>query len=512
MDRKRWCVWTVLGLLLASAAAPAQVVVNPLFSDHAVLQRELPIPVWGTAAAGEKVLVKLGDNAVLTTAGADGRWLAKLAPMAAGGPFELTVQGTNVITVKDVLVGEVWVCSGQSNMQMTVNSTANAAAAIAAANDPSLRLLTVPRHSAIEPLTSAPVKWELCTPQTVPGFTAVGYFFGQRLRAALNVPVGLINSSVGGTPAEAWTSYGTLFMEPELRPLCQGFQKALDEYSTRMRDYRDKVLPRWQDEVKKAKADKRQPPRQPGPPMGPNHQSRPAGLYNGMIAPLIPYAIRGAIWYQGEANAGRAAQYRTLFPTMIRDWRQKWGQGEFPFYFVQLAPFMKIRPEPSESNWAELREAQLYTQQTVPHTHMAVITDVGDELDIHPKQKQPVGERLAFGALRLIHGQSLVCSGPVFESLWVEGAVAHLRFVSTAGRLEARGGALKGFAVAGSDRRFYWAEARLVGSDEVAVTCPQVAHPVAVRYGWADYPVVNLWNRAGLPASPFRTDQWPRSK
>jgi sialate O-acetylesterase len=346
-------------------------------------------------------------------------------------------------------------------MQWPVKASADPDATIAAANDPLLRFYTVPRRGADRPESEPQARWEPCTPQTVPEFSAVAYAFAQELRKALKVPVGIINTNYGGTPAEAWTSRPVLESDADFKPLLDITGK--------------------------------------GP-------QTPTVLYNAMIAPLVPYAIQGAIWYQGESNAGNAKLYAKLFPAMIRNWRDAFGQGDFPFLFVQLAPFMAKVDEPVQSGWAELREAQLLTLSAAPHTGMAVITDLGDEKDIHPKQKQPVGARLARAARKLAYGEDLVFSGPIFKEMKVEGGKAVLSFDHVGGGLVAKDGPLTGFAIAGADGKFVKAQAEIRG-DTVVVGAPEVAEPKAVRYGWANFPVVNLTNQEGLPASPFRTDR-----
>jgi len=457
----------LLAVALAASAACAAVTPAGIFTDNAVLQRGMPIPVWGTADDGEKVTVQIADQTASTTA-KDGKWMVRLAPMQAGGPYKMTISGSSTVELANILVGEVWICSGQSNMQFALNRASNGAEAAAAANDRSLRLYTVPMKTSYEPLTDVAGKWDVCSPEVAAEFTAVGYFFGRDLRKALGVPVGLIDSSWGGTFAEAWTS-------PE------GF-KALPDYAS------------WIAEQNAAKAN------------GPNH---PCVLFDAMINPLVPYAMRGAIWYQGEANAGKALKYRTLFPNMIKSWRDAWGEGEFPFLFVQLAPFMEIKAEPQESAWAELREAQLLTTKTCPNTGMAVITDVGNPKDIHPKDKEPVGARLAIAARKLAYGENIVFAGPVYKGMKVSGNSITLYFANVGGGLVAKGGDLTGFTIAGEDHKFVNATAKIVSGNKVVVSSPVVAKPVAVRYGWADCPVVNLWNKEDLPASPFRTDDFP---
>ena len=489
---------SILCLIAAVLIVPAAATVKPngLFTDNAVLQQGIPVPVWGDARSGEKVTVHFQNQTVSTTA-KDGRWRVTLKPLKAGGPFDMTIEGENSIQLQNVLVGEVWICSGQSNMQWSLKDSAGADQAIAASKDPMLRLYTVPRHAVDQPESDVVGKWDESSPETTPGFTAVGYYFGRDLRKARNVPVGLISTNVGGTPAEAWTRRDILWNDSELRPL-------LENYATRAANYERAMLD-FQMAEARAKAKHEELPKPPA--NNPINYQRPAGLYNGMIAPLLPYAFRGAIWYQGESNAGQAYLYRHLFPSMIDNWRRDWGQGNFTFLFVQLAPFMKIATEPGESNWAELREAQLLTTKNVTKTGQAVITDVGDETDIHPKKKEPVGARLALAARSIAYGEKIESSGPDYESMEVHGNRAELRFTHARG-LKAEGGEVKGFTIAGSDRKFYNAKAKIEGS-RVVVWSDQVANPAAVRYGWANFPVVNLQNSAGLYASPFRTDDWP---
>jgi sialate O-acetylesterase len=483
----------------APSAARAEVKLNSLFSDGAVLQQGIAVPVWGTAKDGEQVTVKLQDQTITTTA-KDGRWLVRLKALQPGGPLTLTVAADgNSVVVSNVLVGEVWLASGQSNMAFPLSRAANAAETIAAARDPQLRLLTVPRAALDAPATDVHVGWEESTPETAAKFSAVAWFFGRELRKTLRVPVGLINSSVGGTPAEAWTSHATLEADPELK-------QALDRYADSVRNFdpataaarQKKTLEQYLANVAKAKAAGTRPPATPRPPADPRQSTgRPACLYNGMIAPLEPYAIAGAIWYQGEANSGRAAEYQKLFPAMIKNWRQAWGQGEFPFLFVQIAPHQGMSPE--------IREAQLLSWQKVPRTAMAVITDIGNETDIHPTQKEPVGARLALAARAIAYGEKIIYSGPVYDSMTVDGNRAVLSFKHIGSGLMSKGDDLKGFTIAGADGKFTSATAVIEG-DKVVVSGATVEKPVAVRYGWANTPDVNLFNKEGLPATPFRTD------
>jgi len=457
---------SALLVLLIATAAGADVELPPLLGDGMVLQRGRPLPVWGRAAPGEKVVVRIAGRSASGVADEAGRWEVVLPALKVGGPYRLTVKGSRSTPVRreNVLVGEVWICSGQSNMAWPVSRARDAKEEIAASGDRGLRLLTVPRKAADAPVESFSAAWRECGPKTVRGFSAVAYFFGRELRRRLKVPVGLVNTSYGGTPVEAWTSREALeAAAPD----------ALPGYAAR------------------------KPPH------------RASCLYHGMIAPLVPYGIRGAIWYQGESNAGRAFRYRTLFPAMIADWRARWGQGDFPFYFVQLANFRARKPEPGESAWAELREAQLLTLKSVPNTGMAVAIDVGGAKDIHPKSKQEVGRRLALWALARDYGKKVVPSGPIYRGHEVEDGRVVIGFDHVGGGFAARPeGKLLGFAIAGADRKFVWAEAEIEG-DRVVVRHPDIPEPAAVRYGWADNPAANLANREGLPASPFRTDDWP---
>lgn len=495
-----------LTALAASAPARAEVKPNGLFTSNMVVQRDREVPVWGSARDGERVTVELNGRSASTTAGG-GRWMVKLKPMPAGGPHVMTIRGDNSIRLDNVLVGEVWICSGQSNMQWPLRATADAASAIAASANPQLRLFSVPRRATDEPQENVEGKWELSSPQTTPEFSAVAYYFGRYLQSHLKVPIGLINTSYGGTPAEAWTRREVLASTPGLGGVLDRYNAVLRDYPAQYAAYRS-ALTKQRLEAARARAENRRAPAAPRMPYGPESPQRPSGLYNAMIAPLIPFAIRGAIWYQGESNAGRAHEYFTLFPRMIENWREDWNQGDFPFLFVQLAPFMKKTSEPGESAWAELREAQRHTVKVLPNTAMAVITDVGEEDDIHPRQKQPVGERLALAALNIAYGRNNEYRGPEADRIVVGNGRAVIHYKHTAGGLEARGGPLTGFTLAGPDGRWHNARAEIDG-DRIIVSSDQVPNPIAVRYGWSNFPQLNLWNKAGLPATPFRADDFP---
>ncbi len=507
-----------LALAFTSASSQADVRLHTLFTDHMVLQRGLAVPIWGWADEGEKVTVEFRGQSVSTIA-KQGKWSVRLKKLKAGGPDVLRVTGKNAVTVNDVLVGEVWVASGQSNMEWPMRASFEPEGDVASANNASLRLYTVPKLKANAPVDNVKSSWQLTSPESVPPFSAVGYYFGRALQKALGVPVGVIHTSWGGSPAEVWVREEALAANSEYH------RDILDEYTDQ-----EKKLPglvaQWEQEKAAALRD--------GKPFSRNKPAlgwKPSELYNGMIAPLLPYAIAGAIWYQGESNAGRADQYRRLFADMIRNWRKDWGQGNFPFLAVQLAPWKAIQDQPGDSDWAELREAQVLATRILPKVGLAVITDYGDPKDIHPRWKKPVGERLALAARHVAYGEDLVYSGPSFRRLKIDGhravvsfdhvgqgllvgqpreekAKASVIWDTVAARQSGSPKALVGFAIAGEDRKFYWAQAEIQG-DKVVVSHPAVPRPVAVRYGWADCPVVNLCNVEGLPASPFRSDDWP---
>lgn len=498
--------------LSASFHASAAVRLHPLFTDHAVLQRGISLPVWGTADDGEKVTVEFRGQKVSTVA-RNGRWMVRLNPLSANGAgASLKATGpSNTAAITDVVVGEVWVCSGQSNMEWPLRASYKPEADIAASSSSHLRLFTVVKRRSPEVKTDldyAPHSWSVAGPDTVPSFSAVGYYFGRDLAASLKaegVPVGLIHTSWGGSPAEVWMSDEAIRGNPSYtRDLQDADAASYIAHKRSMVEF----------EKEKAAAAAKGEPFKRNRPYPPWQNSE---LYNGMIANLIPYGIRGAIWYQGESNAGRAWQYRELFADMITNWRRDWGQGNFPFYAVQLAPWdmnrkrelSVIANEVGDSNWAELREAQNYVAATLPNAGVAVITDVGDKDDIHPTRKAPVGARLALLARANVHHQAVEAYGPTLQTHIVVGNEVHLRFSHLAGGLKTLDSAAPtGFTVAGADRVFHRATARIRGNSEIVVTCPEVAKPVAVRFGWANHPVVNLANGDGLPASPFRTDRW----
>ena len=634
-------LWLVFFFIAGQAYS--QISLPAVFSDNMVLQQKTDAPIWGKAAPNGNVkIVTSWDKQTYTSkADANGSWKVNVKTPSAGGPYEITISEKNTVRLKNILIGEVWICSGQSNMEMPLagwGQIFDYKKEIAEADYPNIRLLQVQRTTSSQPLDDVTVAWggwQQCSPATIPEFSATAYFFGRDLYENLNVPIGLIHTSWGGTVAEAWASAESLNLMPE-------FQEPVKEFSNMPRetnpkdwmtlvqekdfgtvnnvavasqnkyndsDWKAAVVPGlWEDSylpdtdglvwfrktieipdnwvgnnltlslgaiddsdetyfngvkigstdgynadriytiparlVKKGNAviavrviDTGGGGGFHGNPanmyIAPanketlrenldgewkyklavnlkntnvNLQNRPTSLYNAMIAPIVPYALKGAIWYQGESNSGRSYQYRTLFPLMITDWRSKWGY-DFPFYFVQLANFMQVKDEPAESGWAELREAQLQTLR-LNNTGMATIIDIGDADDIHPKNKQDVGKRLALQAREKTYGQNIVGSGPIYEKYRIENGKIRIYFQPNKPKLVSKNGELTGFAIAGPDKKFYWANAKIDGN-EVVVSSSDVKFPIAVRYAWADNPVCNLYNEAGLPASPFRTDDWP---
>jgi sialate O-acetylesterase len=491
--------------MLAAAAIcnlHAAVKLPSLISDHMVLQQGAPARLWGTASPQELVSVRLPGQQLTVTASNSGKWQIILAPLKPGKPFDLMVNQT---VIHDVLVGDVWVGSGQSNMEFPMSRTADAEKEIATANNPEIRPFTVKRVVANEAADDVTGQWSVCTPDSVKAFSAVAYFFGREIHRTQHIPVGLIHTSWGGTPAQAWTEPSYLEDDPALQPYLSEWQTALDGYAAAKVKY-DAQIRQWIEAIAMAKAARKTPPNKPDRPPGPQNQNSPSGLYNAMIAPLTPYTIRGAVWYQGESNGNQkeAWLYRRLFTSMIESWREAWGQGSFPFYFVQLANFR------TNGWWPLLRESQNMALE-LRNTGEALAIDVGNPTDIHPTNKQEVGHRLALAARALTYGEKIEYSGPTFREITVMGPRAQLWFDHVGAGFEAKGGTLTGFWIAGADRRFVPAEAKIEG-DSVTVVSAQVPEPVAVRYAWQDDPAVTLYNREGLPASSFRTDVWKDAK
>jgi sialate O-acetylesterase len=632
---KRWISWAVVAVLACAVRAEVRPV--SLFGDHAVLQRGIKIPVWGAASDGERVTVELAGQSA-TTVARDGRWRVDLEPLEPGGPLTMTIAGTNKIVLNDIMIGDVWICSGQSNMERQLGPRPPQKPiigweqAVAQADYPRIRQFYVPNRIAFEPQADCDGSWTICSPQTAADFCAVGFFFARDLYKAVDVPIGLLFTAWGGTVAEAWTSAASLETMPDFKDAVEAVQKmkpdreTVDDYAKRLAawftrydpgsaeglgwaapdldvsawgqmdlpvNWEQASLPdfdgvvwfrkvidvpaswsgkeavlnlgpiddqdtTWVNGVEVGSTDDWQAVRTykvpasvlkagqnviairvldtggggglfgrpdqvtlegsegelslagswsykasaaladaPGVPRRPGSTPNIATvLYNGMIAPLQPYAIKGAIWYQGESNNDRPLQYQTLFPLMIADWRRAWGQGDFPFLFVQIAPYKDLSPE--------IREAQFLTLSKSPNTAMVVTTDVGDANDIHPANKVPVGARLALAARALAYGEKIEYSGPLYKGITIKGNRIVVSFTHTGSGLVAKGGALKGFVIAGADMQFVPAQARIVG-DTVEVWSDAIAKPVAVRYGWANVPDVNLYNKEGLPASPFRS-------
>jgi len=631
----------------------AKIELPVIFSNNMVLQQQTNAPIWGKATPGSKVEIYTSwDKQTYTTnADGNGKWKLLLKTPVAGGPYDITISDGKKLTLSNVLIGEVWICSGQSNMEMPLagwGKVLNYEQEIAAANYSGIRLLQVDKETSTQALSDLKVSsggWQVCSPATIAEFSSTAYFFGRNLHQNMNnIPIGLINTSWGGTIAEAWTSAESLETMPDFVQAVQNIKStdAKVVYEEQMKQWTEQLIaidkgmkdnqPYWANvdlddsnwstmtlpglwgkqlnqfngivwfrytvdipatlsgkdlilslgmiddndityfngkqigateghaasrnyiisgkQVKSGKqvitvrvldtggeggfngnskdmyiALKSKPNNPaislatdwkysisvstrefPRAPSSPNNPNRPTVLYNAMIHPIVPYAIKGAIWYQGESNADRAYQYRDLFPLMIRDWRKQWN-SEFPFYFVQLANFMDIDTEPEDSQWAELREAQLQTLN-LNNTGMAVIIDIGDDIDIHPKDKQGVGNRLALAARAKTYGQNIAYSGPIYKSYTIENNQIRIKFDHTNGGLKTKDSQpVKGFAIAGPDHKFYWADAKIEGN-EIVVSSPKVLFPVAVRYAWSNNPVCNLYNGANLPASPFRTDDY----
>lgn len=507
MMMRSW-IFAGAALLFTLCSARAELRLHGLFTDNLLLQRDEPVYIYGWADEDDLITVQFRDQRVARIKVKDGKWMTKLRPLKAGGPDKLTVTAYRqyrkgrsvpppaVVELTNVLVGEVWIASGQSNMEWPMRLSHDPENEIPKTENANLRLYTVPKLKAERPTNNVHASWQVCQPSATSNFSAVAYYFARDLQKALGVPVGIIHTSWGGSPAEVWMSEEVL-KRKENEDVWNYYREANAKYQAALASY-DKAAA----EAKKtAKPFNAQRPRSPG--------WKPTELYNGMIAPLIPFAMKGVIWYQGESNAGRAWEYRRLFQDLVRNWRKDWDQGNFPFLLVQLAPFKAIKSGVDDSDWAELREAQLFATKELPKVGMAVITDVGDEKDIHPRKKEPVGARLALAARAIAYGEDIVYSGPIYKEMEVRGNKITISFDHVGSGLEARETEqLKGFSICGADRRFQWAQAT-IKDDKVVVTHFDIGEPVAVRYGWADYPTGNLWNKNGLPASPFRTDHFP---
>jgi sialate O-acetylesterase len=640
---KNWILLTALVFLL-NTALYAEITLPYVLSDNMVLQRDLPVNIWGWARPGEKVTVMISGQKVSVKTGKNGEWKVQLKPIPAGGPYEMTIKGKNSIVLKNILAGDVWVCGGQSNMEWPLSRSRNWSSDKNTCENPNIRLFYVPKNMSLKPLQNTKeAKWQACNEESASSFSAIGYYFGKNLNNDLNIPIGLINSNWGGTDIETWISLETMYadkdytaaidkikvtnldqLQKDAEMNIKKWQNAIDNEDpgiiskwylpeTDASDWKLMKLPQaWEGaglpaldgvvwfrkEIKVAAGDagkeaiislgpiddsdecylngvkigktenRYDAPRLykvapglvkaginlisikvidtggggglwgmdnqlyletgsnkislsgdwqykvgldlPAPKEVSSPNSFPSLLYNGMINPLVNFPIKGVIWYQGENNAGNYIKYRTLFPAMIKDWRNKWNMGDFTFLFVQLANYMEPPLLPQQSTWAGLREAQTMTL-AVPKTGMAVIIDIGDAKNIHPVNKDDVGYRLSLAALKVAYGKDIVYSGPVFKAVKINGDKIVLEFDNVGSGLVAKDkyGYLKSFTIAGSDKKFVWARAYLTPDNKIVVSCDAVKNPIAVRYAWADNPDdANLYNTEGLPASPFRTDDW----
>jgi sialate O-acetylesterase len=493
----------VVGTVLSGGPVAAEIKMPAIFGDNMVLQQGIKVPVWGWAAPGDTVKVNIANQSVQAAAGKDGRWRVNLEPLKPGAVLQMTVTSNGKgVLFKNVLVGEVWLGSGQSNMTMAVSVSASHETEVKSANYPEIRLFTVATNPTETPQADCRGSWVVCTPKTVEGFSATLYFFGLNVHKDLKTPVGLIHSSYGGTGIGSWMSLESVQSDPAFAGTITAWKAAKADHAKAVAEY-EPALAAWKAQAARAKAAGQPVPPEPKKPAY-LPQYLPMGLYNGMIAPLVPYGLRGVVWYQGESDAGDGVVYRKQLPAMIQDWRKSWGLGDFPFLMVQIANYKARQAEPVESSWAQIREAELETALSVPKTGLAVAVDIGSADSIHPLDKPEVGRRLALIAEATVYGQKdVVYSGPLCEGMKIDGSTAWLKFKHVEGGLTAKDGpALKGFALAGADGKFYWAEGKIEG-DTVALRSAKVAAPVRVRYAWADNPECNLYNKAGLPASPF---------
>jgi sialate O-acetylesterase len=500
-------------LLLALAAhAAAELKIPAVFGENMVLQQKQANPVWGWDTPGTGITVTFSGQTKTTKAGDDGRWTVNLDPLdASADPATLSVTGTSTRDIANVLVGEVWLSSGQSNMRWSVNATWDYDLEILSANHPQIRLLTMPNVGTQEPQKDFNGQWKVCSPETVGPFSAVAYYYGRLLHQTLGVPVGLIDVSWGGSAAEAWVRRPLLENDERFKAYMDqwrnteanfDFTKAQAEHQEKMKE--------WEAKRDEAKAANQPIPQQPRPPQNPlAGNQRPGNLHAGSLNPVIGYGIRGVIWYQGESNASRHAQYHDLMSLLITSWREEWRQGDFPFYFVQLADYLAEKPEPGDSDWARLREAQTRTLNEVKNTGQAVIIDTGEANDIHPRNKQDVADRLARWALAKDYGfDKIPHRSPELASIEMAGGKATLTFDHVGGGL--RGvdyHDVRGFAISGTDGQWHWAEAKILSNNRIEVSSSQVPEPTAVRYAWADNPVANVRTLEGLPLTPFRTDK-----
>ena len=480
---------------LAQADEATKLQLPNIFSTHMVVQRDRENPIWGKAAANSDVSITTGDRKMDCKADENGMWRSTLPKLAAGGPYKIQVTcGSEKIELVDVLAGEVWICSGQSNMQWNVGNSEDFELEQLAANHPNIRMINFPNVGTQEMVWTHDKSWLRCNSETVKGYSAVGYFFARQLQDTLDVPIGMINNAWGGSSVEAWIDQDTLAADGRFDKLVQRWdasEKQVEELASQ-----SKLNEKQQREQKQLQQ------RMSG-------NARPGNIYHGVLESHIGFGIKGAIWYQGESNANRAYQYRDLFPLMISQWREKWGEGDFPFYWVQLADYRTETDEPVDSDWAELREAQTMTLDKLAHVGEAVIIDLGEGKDIHPRNKVEVGRRLARLALKNDYGYNIAANAPRFASINVDGNTAVLTFNHVDGKWRPFDTATPhAFTIAGKDKKFYPAVAKIEDDNTIRVSSESVENPVAVRYAWADNPVVNLFNSHDLPLTPFRTDEW----
>jgi sialate O-acetylesterase len=506
-------VAVISAAILSTSSLRAELRLPSIFGDHMVLQRDIELRVRGWDVPGQDVSVSIAGQSATGRAGSDGKWTVQLAPLAlTPHALRMTLQGSTRKVLTNVQVGEVWICSGQSNMAWPVDRANDPALEKAAADFPDIRLISVPQVGTQEAQDDFNGFWEPCTPESVGGFSAVGYFFGRQLHQTLGVPIGLIDNAWGGSAAEAWIRRDVLEKDSRFNRLMASWkeQEAPGYYDRLLAEYAV-AHEAWKGEAERLQKEGKEPPRSPRRPRNRmTGNSRPANIYNGVLHPTIGFGIRGAIWYQGESNASRAYEYRDLFPLMIQHWRDEWNQGDFPFYWVQLADFRAETATPGDSDWAELREAQTLTLDKLPHTGQAVIIDLGEAHDIHPRDKQNVAKRLARWALAKNYGVQLVFQSPCYKAMKVAGAKAVVEFQNVGGGMDTFDvREPKGFAICGTDRQWHWANAKITGAETIEVWSDTVAAPVAVRYAWTDNPVANLQNKEGLPLTPFRTDDFP---
>ena len=505
MKTIRFNIVILITLLCSVFEANAEVKPHSLFSNHMVLQRGVAVPVWGTASEDEKVTVSFNGQTLSTNA-TNGKWMVKLDKLKAGGPYNMTITGSNTISITDILVGEVWLCSGQSNMERQLGPRPpqqpirDWEKERGEANYPQIREYYVPLKYSVTPIEDIGNRWTVCSPDSVKEFSAVGYFFAKNLYNQLHIPIGILFSAYGGTPAEHWASKAALEGNAELKELVTNYQMAVNRFPEVLEKFkRDEpmLLDKFQNDSARAVAEHKPVPRKPSAPQNPAKGRMVGGLYNAMINPLLPYAMKGACWYQGESNNGNPKQYPVLLETMIDGWRKDWQLGNFPFLIVQIAPHKDMKPE--------IREAQLIVTQKTANTALIVTTDCGDSADIHPPHKQPVGERLALAARALAYNEKIEYSGPVYESIKIKNGKAVLSFSHVGKGLLSKDGELTGFTIAGADNNFVPAKAEII-RNKVIVYSDEIKDPAAVRFGWANVPHVNLYNKEGLPAGPFRTN------